>query len=246
LSEKDSALREFELIKDEAAAQALLKEGSRTLASATIWTKNQEHVVSTHLGVYSEAERILYAWAPKDFHLGKFMDFLVKAGTNDCYFSVSLSRANIFFKTPFAGHDQGGIKFKIPQQIYKVQRRKDLRMPIPDGYVMKVDFRDPLFPDTIMTRKVLDISAGGISIRVGKMEEAVFQPGLVLNDLALFVRSRHIVCSAEIRHVRALPPESPTPGIKVGLAFLNLKQADVQHLAQYVFEETRKFFSRFM
>lgn len=211
-----------------------------------IWTKNQEQVINTHLSLYSDAEQVLYFWKPKEFDGAKFTEALAKSGATECFFSLSLTRANLFFKTSFVGHDSGGIKFRFPKQLYKVQRRKDLRFPIPDGLVIKAEFNDPVFPDKQLTRRVIDLSAGGLCLLISDSDAPLLPTGLVLTEISLNINGRTIKCAGEIRYVRPLPPDSKHTGFKLGVLFQNLRPGDQQHIASYVFEETRKYFSKFL
>jgi hypothetical protein len=246
LSEKPQKPVDFQPIDDPAEALTLLREAAKTLSAAMIWSKDQAQVVNTHLTLLSEVDKALYAWIPKDVNPAKFMDEVARTGTEDCFFSVSLQRASIFFKARFKGYDEGGLKFALPTQLYKVQRRKDLRFTVPEGHLLKVDFEDPLFPGTMASRRILDLSASGLAFLAGPDEAPQFATGLILKKVTVTVRGRPILTEAEVKHARPLPDLSPLKGSKVGILFKGMRAADVQHLASYVFEESRKFLSRFM
>lgn len=215
-----------------------------------VWTKNQEHVINTHLSVYSEAGNCFYCWVPKGFDPKKFMHELAeiksKGGDTECFFSISLQRANVFFKTRFLGFDHAGLQFKIPDKVFKVQRRRDLRFPIPDGLSLKVEFDDPLSPDVRSTRKVIDLSASGMAFQVNEDEIPMYPSGFTLQNLSFSVRSKKITVAAEIRHTRKLGSDSRLKGAMVGILFKDIRPGDSQHIAGYVFEESRKYFSRFI
>jgi hypothetical protein len=245
-SGKAARPRDFIPVTDAVEARKFLKEGAKTLASCMIWTKDQKHVINTHLSGLSDADLALFVWIPTDFDPKALVDTLAADGSSECFFSVSLQRANVFFKTPLLGYDEQGFKFRVPEQLYKVQRRKDLRFPIPEGYVLKVEFQDPLFPETRLVKKVLDISASGMAIWIADSEEAMFHPGMIIHKVSFTVRSKRITCDAEVRHIKLMALESKTPGVKMGVLFRNLKQVDAQVIATYVFEESRKFFSKFI
>lgn len=245
--QRAAAVREFQPVEGAEEQLKLLREGAKTLASCMIWTTNQEQVINSHLTLFSETDKILYAWVPKDLDPKKFMDDLAKAGSSECFFSLSLSRANIFFKTPYLGTDSGGLRFRAPEKLYKVQRRKDMRYTIPDTHVLKLSYQDPIFPETQLTKRVIDISASGLAILVANEEESFYHPGMVIQNLSLTLKSREVpIGSAEIRHMRALPASRLLEGVKIGLQFRDIKPAEAQWIASYVFEESRKMFSRFM
>lgn len=238
--------REFNPVDDPAEARKLIKEGSRRLAPAMIWAKEQKHVINTMLSVYHEQERVLYASIPSDIDPDGFRQELEKLGSLDCFFSVLLSRANIFFKAKLLGHDAGGFRFAAPEAIFKVQRRKDLRLFVPFGRVMRIEMSDPTYPDQKLSKKVFDISAGGLSFVVSEAETPLFPAGALIKSMFFSIGSRRIICDGEVRHIRQQPSDSAQPGYKVGVLFSRIGQGDQGWIAAYVFEESRKIISKFM
>lgn len=224
----------------------LLKEGFRTVASAMIWTKEQKRVVTTQLSVFHEMDKQFYAAIPAEVDPDWFLDQLRGMKSNDCFFSVSLSRANIFFKAPCLGHDDGGFKFGAPAAIYKVQRRKDMRLMIPFGRVVRVEIPDPVYVNQKLSKKIFDISAGGLSFVVEDSEVALFQAGSIVQGMVFSIGSRRITVDAEVRHIKAQPGDSSNPGFKVGVLFTRIGGGDANWIAAYVFEESRKILSKFM
>ena len=181
MSEEKKPPREFEPINDPEEAKKLLREGAKSFASAMIWTKDQKQIVKTSMSLYSEAARALRAAIPAEFDVKGFKAELSQSGSADCFFSVSLSGANIFFKSRMNSVDETGFQFDIPEQVFKVQRRGDVRLSIPGDYALKVDFQDPQFHDKVMTKKVLDISAGGLSFLITTEEQSIFHDGQTSN-----------------------------------------------------------------
>ena len=98
MSEKAERPREFVPVDSQKEALSLIREGAKTLATAMIWTKNQEQVINTHLSLYSDTDQVLYVWCPKEVEPNKLANDLERSGSQDCYFSVSLARANLFFR----------------------------------------------------------------------------------------------------------------------------------------------------
>jgi hypothetical protein len=237
---------DFKPVETPEEGEQLLRESVKTLAPVMLWTRNQEHVIHTHLTLVSDVDKVLYVWVPKDVDPRQFMDELARNGISECFFSISLSRAVVFFKAAFKDFDPGGFRFRIPKQLFKVQRRKDMRFPIPDGFVLKVEYRDPLLPDSFVTRKVIDLSAGGMAIAVPAHEAPVYVVGLVLKQFTFTLRGKKLVVDAEVRYAREQPEDSRLPGLKVGVQFQDLRASDSQYIASYVFEESRKFLSRFL
>lgn len=250
MPEKDEVVKksnsQFLPVEEEKEAMLLIKEGATHLSPTMVWTKNQEKVITTTLSAFSPSEKTLYVLTPRDQNPALFMDELAKLGERELYFSVSTPRANIFFKAEFAGFDDAGLKFRHPKKVYKVQRRKDFRMRIPDGHVIKLQLTDPLDERATLNKKIYDLSASGLSFIVTEEEEALFSEELILQNLTFTVKARTFQTHAEVRHKRAMPEESRHKGYKVGVLFKGLSSLESQFLAQYVFEESRKFFSRYI
>jgi c-di-GMP-binding flagellar brake protein YcgR len=195
--------------------------------------------------MHSVTEPSLFFAQPKDFDKNAFLQDLEKTGSRFCFFSVSLPKANIFFKSKFINFDTGVLKFHVPDQVYAVQRRKDVRLPIPPGYVVKVEFDDPILTGQKMNKKVIDISATGLSFLAAANEEVIFQTGVRLKEMAFSIKSRKITVEGEVRHTKTIKTRYLS-GLKVGVQFTSILPGESQHIAGYVFEETRKFYTRIL
>ena len=238
--------REFQPVNDPAEARKLLKEGSRTLASVMIWSKEQKFVIHTQLSVFHEQEKILYASIPAETNPDAFMEQLNTVGSQDCFFSVSLIRANILFRAKCLGYDDGGLRFETPATVFKVQRRKDMRLFVPFGRVIRVEILDPCFPEQKLSKKIFDISAGGLSFIANETEALLFHAGAMLKGISFGIGSRKLTVDAEVRHLRPQPLDSAQPGHKVGVIFTRISPGDQQWIAAFVFEESRKIMANFL
>jgi hypothetical protein len=244
-SGKDSPQpREFQPVKDAQEAHKLLREAVRSIASTMIWTKEQKHVLATNLRVFDEREKKLYARIPSGTDPEWFVGELDKMGSRECFFSVSLAKANVFFKAACGGVFDEGLQFSLPERLYKVQRRKQARFMVPFGRVMKVELADPLFPAGKLSKKIFDISSGGLAFIVDEEEGAAFQVGLLIEGMNFLVRGRRIKAEAEVRHLKTMARDSATPGVKVGVMFKAIDPGDAQWIDAYVFEESRKYFTK--
>lgn len=211
-----------------------------------VWTKEQKYVINTQLSVLLEAEKILYVAIPAETTPKQFMEQLEELGSHDCFFSVSLTRANIFFKAKCVGYDDGGFRFEAPAALFKVQRRKDMRLLIPFGRTIRVEMADPTFPEQKLSKKIFDISSGGLSFIASDSESPLFPSGALLKNMFFSIGSRKITVDGEVRHLRAQASDSAHPGHKVGVLFTRISPGDVQWIAAFVFEESRKILSNFM
>lgn len=222
--------------------RTLLKESVRQFSSCVVWTKDQKVVVNTHLASANDIDDKLTVWVPKEHDLAALSAALAQAPENS-YFSVSTSRANVLFRAKFLGVDGESLLFAFPQEMFKIQRRKSFRLPIPDGYVVKVDFRDPVLPAHRLSRRVFDISAGGLSFLTPLDEEPMFRQGTKLVAMTFKLKGRDLAVEAEIRHSREVKT-AKVPTLKVGCEFTQIRPGDSQYIAAYVFEESRKYLSK--
>lgn len=206
-----------------------------------LWTKDQEIVVHSRISLVSETSGLITVACPKGFDPRGLLEFMSTHRQTDMYFSVSIQRASLFFRCKLNGADATGLTFEYPEMVYKVQRRNDFRFPIPYGHVLKIEHQDPLFVDKTVTWKVADISAHGCAIIVPDSEAPTYAVGLVLNELRFSIQNRRIeVPAAEVRHKQILPEGK----VKLGLLFRRIRETDSQHIAAYVFEESRRFFTQ--
>lgn len=239
------ANRKFDPVDTPAERATLLREAAKTFASTLIWTKNQEQSFSTFVSVFSEELGSFHVSLPKDFDQKEFVQNIAKSGTRDLLFSISLSKANIFFKAPLIGFD-GGIQFKTPTEIFKIQRRSFLRYSVPQSHKLKVEFVDPLFEDQKVETNAIDISAGGLAVLVGKDEAPTYQAQLIVRGLTFTVGGKQITCDAEVRHTGPNRVNDQVVGFKIGFLFQNLPQDMVNHINAWVMDQTRKSFQSFV
>lgn len=227
-------------------ARKFLKEAVRTIASTMVWSKEQKHVITTDIRAFDEQGKMLTVWVPTGTDPAAFVAQLQALGSMDCYFSLSLTRANVFFKSRCLGHDANGFRFALPEKVFKVQRRKDTRLMIPYTHTVRAEMPDPLFPNQRLSRKVFDVSTGGISLIVTDAEGAMFQAGLQLKGITFSIRSRLIKVDGEVKHLRPQPTGSTAPGVKVGIQFTRVDAGDAAWIGAYIFEETRKYVSKIL
>ena len=240
------APKEFEPVESSTEANRLIREGAHTLSGAILWTLDQKETLTTHLNGYSESEGIFTVNTPKDpkdGDLARFQNHLRDQSQLYCLFSVTLPKAILFFRSDFINVVTGKIRFKLPEKIFRVQRRKDMRYTIPHSHVLRVEFQDPSFNENRLSKKAVDLSAQGLGFSVSVKESTLFKKGLALKDVTFSVRNRKIECVAEVRHVK---PSADPDTYRVGISFAELKAADGNWIANYVLEEGRKSYFKFV
>jgi hypothetical protein len=238
---------DFQLIGDRREAESHLNEGIRAHAPATVWTKNQEFRFEGNLfpllrqGIADPAHFQLSL--PPGYDSAPLVESAKKNKDPQLFLNVALTRANIFFKTIYAEYKPDLFILRNPDKIFKVQRRKDMRFRIRDGYIVKVDFKDPTNSSATMTHKMFDISAGGCSFIVEADDLPIFVEKLVLRRFSFTLSGRKIEVDVEIKNNR---PNNKAGYHNVGVAFINMRAAEAQHIAKYVFDENLKYLSKFL
>ena len=73
-----------------------------------------------------------------------------------------------------------GSVFATPPKVFKIQRRKDVRFVIPQGYEFTVEFESLEQARTRVKKRLIDISESGLSFFVlSPREAAIFRMGLI-------------------------------------------------------------------
>ena len=225
---------------------SFLTDGTKAFSAATIWVKDQEGTIASHLVMINAAEQTFQAWIPEGFDIKKFLTEMRDRGSVEYLFSVTLARANVFFKTNFKTYDSAGLKFTLPKQMFKVQRRKNARLIIPTTYSIKVEFQDPLFDETVLKKKLFDVSAGGLAFLTASDDTPLYPSGLSLKNFHFNIKHQTVSTAAEVRHISTLSATVAEKTIKVGVIFNNISRHDADLIASYVFDESRKLFSKLL
>jgi hypothetical protein len=222
-----SSKGEFRLVENPKDAEILLREGVKGHCATLIWTPEQDLIFNTRLSGLDLNGRSLTTRIPKEGEIHRLRG-------KDAFFRISLARASVFFKTAFAGVDSRGASFWYPEKIFKVQRRRHLRLPFPEEAGRMVTLLHPGERGIRVERIMLDVSAGGLSFLVSDNEAPAFASGIVLEKVSFSLKGRSFTTSAEIRHIQAMPGDPPRPGVKIGVQFRDLKAGDSDFIASYV------------
>ncbi len=236
----------FELIEKASDSERTLKEAIKSSAPVQIWLKGQESAAQTHLAKVDKDKKRILTPTPPNFDLKKFEKDLTKLGAKRCYFSLLLSSAMILFSTDYQGIEGEGLAFAYPEKIYKVQRRQDLRF-LAAGRTFSMEMEHPEDHARKIETKLFDLSASGLSFLVPYSDETPFKKGVTVRNISFGIRGKNILVDARVSYTQEYKP-APTSKhrIKVGVEFLGISTGDSSALAAFVFEETRKIFSKFV
>jgi c-di-GMP-binding flagellar brake protein YcgR len=223
-------------------------EGAKSKAGIMVWTKGSENTANCHVIGLSQTEKMIYTTIPISNDSSTLYANLTAAGER-CFLNMKIERASLFFNAKLHSHSFANLQFTLPEKLFKVQRRLNQRFKILQGYVLRVSFRDPITPTLEHRPKIFDISSGGLSFLVDTDAASPFPKGQILKNLTFTIRTYELHLEGEVVHFQPIIEDlqrSNVSKIKVGVRFRNISEADLAIIEEYVFDENRKFFSRFM
>ncbi len=220
----------------------LLSEAANSFSTATLWTKNQQVQIKSRMKAFDQAKRTLLFATPNPVELDQLKISLESQNTTQTFFCILHPRANLYFTAEFKGIQSIGLEFEVPKVMHKVQRRENVRYPIPSGKVMPLHFQDPVYPDKLIRKNILDISAGGLSFLTNTAESSLYVIGLTLEGLQFNMGGKKLTFSGQVRYAKTFTNAQDKPQLKVGVQFMNIKSADSSHIASFVNEEMRKYY----
>lgn len=161
-------------------------------------------------------------------------------------FNIRLHRAAFFFKTSFVqALKQTIFSFEFPQSLFKLQRRKSVRLPLPQEKPLWISFHLPSLPTLFLKKRLLDLSDGGCSFLVEQGQEKHYHIGDRLQSVVFQVKDRSFRCEAEVRHCQPLTTAPPFR-FKIGVAFSHLNATEKDYLTLFVFDALRQYYSKFV
>lgn len=221
----------FSKIDDDEYALNLLKRLATGLSDVVVWTKGQETLINTKLSGYTEENGILRAILPRGMQRHDVVDLLNKFRDQQVFLCVISSRGNIFFRCYYDSFNEEQLRFRRPTEIYKVQRRKHLRMKVHENINLR--YIEPN-SDVEVSSKILDISAGGVAILVSSASGANYIRGATIKDIRFRVRENDLQLNGVIQYARELPKGSRQRGVKVGIEFQRVTEAISQSIMAYI------------
>jgi hypothetical protein len=248
LSEKLSPPVEFEPVTGEKKRESF-QECEKFHALTKVWTKGLHASVETFFGMVFEQENAFTVSARGKIEAKSFFDAIKKQESMECILNISLPNSYIFFKAVLKKQTHAELYFEIPEKVFQVQRRLNSRLQVTDLLQFWVEFKAKHLKQKKFKGKILDINEKGIGFFLLQPDLLTsFPVGTRLQDFQFTLKNHKITVEAEVRNIRAFTPTSGStqPGIRVGVLFINISQSDSDLIAAYVFEEGRKFYSRFL
>lgn len=129
----------------------------------------------------------------------------------------------------------------LPGWVLRLQRREMYRLPLLPGPTVTLAVpEDPEDEDPVRFR-VLDISGGGLALRVEEVDAWRFRPGAALQGCTLHLPEEAIPeLRVEVRHLSRLDPPLAGATLRAGCRFLDLPGPVEKRLLRFIFQVERQ------
>lgn len=217
----------------------------------TLWTKNQSIKFETRIESFMVHLKRLYVQFPVTVSPSQFDEAIAQHGA-DLLGSFQIDTVNFFIKSKLLVKGEKSLQIEVPKEIYKLQRRANLRIPFQRKMAPKLTLYSPakeFDPDApidekdILAFRVIDVSAGGVAIATKVEDKALFTKDKMIHDIRFRIRGIEIVAQGLVKHTAEILNEQGKPILKVGIQFHALKAQYEKHIVQFVLDESRKLFS---
>lgn len=235
----------FEPVETLQEAQRLVGECARSGALAQIFTRSQKVILVSKLAAVkaNEMELVFRCDVTSDPKL--FLVDLHGSGSTDCYVNLTNERNKLFFKTGFVTFFDDKLVTAYPKDVFRVQRREFLRYKVPRTHVLRAELISDELPEVPFSKKLIDLSAGGVGVMLDKDEAPFFAGGTKLSRIKFTVNGRVIHATGEVRHARPTSVDGKQMFV-AGILFVQMHPADRAFINQFVFEHHRAMLSRFL
>jgi c-di-GMP-binding flagellar brake protein YcgR len=183
----------------------------------------------------------------KEFPGGEeFEAILLREGSDQIHFSLHLPTDIIFFKGELRRGESGTFTARVKEPIYKVQRRRSLRLPIPASQTIMVSFRLASDASKRFQAQLLNLSDGGISLMSG--EETLYQlfpKDAKLAQIEFKIGPLEVAAAGVVRHAMAVGNPGVKDRFRFGVEFAAMDPKLKERVARYVLEESAKYLGRF-
>lgn len=143
------------------------------------------------------------------------------------------------------GQDSAALQCRLPDEIYRFQRRSSYRVRTGEGRGPSLSFRHPSLPDMSLRLRVLDISIGGCALWLPADVPPV-QAGTLLAEVQVELDSdTRFVSAVVLAHVSAQGAAGPpggngTHGVRVGCGWHRLPPAAERALQRWIDRTQRR------
>lgn len=141
-------------------------------------------------------------------------------------------------------NEERGLCIRFPEMIAQLERRKHFRLLIGENIRVKANFAknsDASFDQSsFFEKKLHDVSSGGLSFIISRLEEKYFRKGDVLRDVELILEDESFFLDAKIMACVPVEPNEYNKlayrGIKICTQYLEVSKQTQQTIDHFVFQ----------
>jgi len=159
--------------------------------------------------------------------------------------NVFLSEDLVLFQSDVKKADENGdVTISIPKMIAQIDRRKHLRLFVEEGLTVHANFFKSNHAQKTMKQQFaktcFDVSAGGLSFVISKMERRYFGINDMVNNIRLTMNHEVVDLTASVVNILEVEPDPHNglhyKGWKVCLAYTKPKAEQVKLINDFVFK----------
>jgi c-di-GMP-binding flagellar brake protein YcgR len=160
-----------------------------------------------------------------------------------------LAGTAVMFKAKVKQHLENlKVIISYPSFVAQVERRKSLRLNSYKNGDVRVNFCKTMVIPKVLTQSFnkicFDISMGGFSVLVSKIEAKFFSAGDPIAEATLFIGGRKITTMADVLNVSEIEPGGEVDIMykvwKVSFRFDLMSKKDQEFINKYVFENSKQ------
>jgi hypothetical protein len=151
----------------------------------------------------------------------------------------------VLFQSNIKSCDENGdITISVPEMIAQIDRRKHLRLFVENDIDVKVNFNKEIQGQRILNqnfnKKCFDVSAGGLSFLISKIESKFFENGDKVSGITLNVGERKTKISGNVVNILDIEPDEQN-GLhykckKICIRYENVTLQQKKVINDYVFK----------
>lgn len=151
---------------------------------------------------------------------------------------VFLKRGGVagFFSEKF---ERSGRRLTVPMasKLFRIHRRKDERYELPRGVEVWVKLPSARRPEMAVTRRLHDVSAGGLSVELTVSEAPRYTKGLFLGKIQFRLAGRDLTLAGQVQGKGSIEiGRLRRAGVKLGVAFRRISNEDRDFIRAYVLQ----------
>jgi c-di-GMP-binding flagellar brake protein YcgR len=158
------------------------------------------------------------------------------------YLNFFISGFGLLFQSKIKSYqDKNQLIVSVPNEYAQLERRKYLRYQLTNESIeCFITFQEN---GTVrkLKKRAFDISAGGISFIVSRLEAKFFNPGVKLEDFIFQIESKFVKTTARVVNIVYLEPEMSSDmlygGWKVSISFLSNEVEFIKLVDDFVFSK---------